>query len=435
MTIIVMSSLSLSHCFADESILSVSQSPPGTTGFLNLLFYCASDMGVDVVLHDAADFIFVLRSNGAVKAIPLARFYEEKRVLKRRTLYLFNPDGENTRAVRSPAFTVIATSPNVKHYSNFRKLMKMNVLFLYPWTREEAHAALQALQPTQELSAEQDATLCKRFDEVGGCLRYLTYDQQTYDTGVTPHLNSTETILLAPLLNWVNIVEENESASDKKREISHILFHCFPDTENKSPFKIGSASRLSQERFRTAVELQSQEEWDDFVTIMLRIDPSQSSLGQSLAQYIHVYMKNYNNMTEEITVLDSDDKPVATLKRMAVYKVSSEPEEDVAAALHCGRRAYIVRRKRNYDVLDSFYIEDATVYCFKITTGIDDDLEHKPTEYDAITRMIESAYLKKANGDVAMKSPTFMFCWVHDTKTQIPARPDIYHIYMDKVYE
>ena len=307
-----MTSVCLSHCFADSVILPVSRSSPGKTGFLNLLFYYASDMDVDVVLHDAADFIFVLRNNGTVKAIPLARFSEEKKVLKRRTLYLFNPDEENTQAARSSAFTVIATSPDVKHYSNFRKLMKMNVVFLYPWTFDEARAALQALQPARELSAEQDATLCKRFDEVGGCLRYLTYDQQTYDTDVTPHLNSLETILFASLLNWVNIVEKNESASDRKREISHIVFHCFPGTDNKSPFKIGYASRLSEERVTTAVELQSQEEWEDFVTLMLRIDPSQPSLGQSLAQYIHVYMKNYNNMTEEIAVLDSDDKPVAT---------------------------------------------------------------------------------------------------------------------------
>ena len=147
-------------------------------------------MDVDVVLHDAAYRIFVLHRNGTVKFFPKNRTDKVTALGLRKTLYLFNPDEQNTQACRSPAFTVIATNPDEKHYSNFSKLPKIRVVFLFPWTRDEAHAALQALQPTRKLTAKQIATLNERFDEVGGSLRYLTYEQDKYDDEVKLELTS-----------------------------------------------------------------------------------------------------------------------------------------------------------------------------------------------------------------------------------------------------
>ena len=132
-------------------------------------------MNVNVMLHDAAaEFIFLLHSNGVVDDHSTDSVSDLKKLLTRQTLYLFNPDEEKMQARRSSAFTVIATSPDKKHYSNFTKLPNMNVLFLFPWTRDEARAALQALQPTRKLTAKQIATLNERFDQIGGSLRYLT---------------------------------------------------------------------------------------------------------------------------------------------------------------------------------------------------------------------------------------------------------------------
>ena len=166
--------------------LFVSCSSPGTTAFLNLLVYYAAQMDVDVVLHNAAYRIFVLHRNGTVKFVPRSDIEKVTELGLRKTLYLFNPDEQRTQASLSRAFTVIASSPDEKHYSSFTKLPDMNVLFLFPWTREEARAALQALQPTRKLTAKQIATLNERFDEVGGSLRYLTYPRRKYDTEVKP---------------------------------------------------------------------------------------------------------------------------------------------------------------------------------------------------------------------------------------------------------
>jgi len=158
----------------------VSSPSPGKTALLNLLVYYAAKMDVDVVLHDAPYRIFVLYRNGTVKFFPKNKIEEVTLLDERETMYLFNPDEERTQACLSDAFTVIATSPDQKHYSNFIKLPNMKVVFLSPWTLKEAHAALQALQPTSELSTKQLATLRKRFDEVGGSLRYLTYSRSKY---------------------------------------------------------------------------------------------------------------------------------------------------------------------------------------------------------------------------------------------------------------
>jgi len=148
-------------------------------------------MNVDVVLHDAAPgYIFLLHSNGVVDDCSNDSVSDLRKLLTRRTLYLFNPDEQNTQAIETSAFTVIATSSDEKHYSNFSKLPNVRVVFLFPWTREEARAALQALQPTRKLTAKQIATLNERFDEVGGSLRYLTYEQDKYDDEVKLELTS-----------------------------------------------------------------------------------------------------------------------------------------------------------------------------------------------------------------------------------------------------
>jgi len=171
----------------------------GKTAFLNLLVYYASDMDVDVVLHDATrKCIFLLHSNGKVENIAASDLNDLPALDSEKTLYLFNPDETGTQAIESLAFTVI-TAAGEKQCSNFSKLPNMNVLSLLPWTLDEAHAALEALQPTRKLTAEQAATLKERFDQIGGSIRYLTYPQRKYNTDVKPLLKRTRSIPLVSL--------------------------------------------------------------------------------------------------------------------------------------------------------------------------------------------------------------------------------------------
>ena len=119
----------------------------GKTTLLNLLLYYAAELNVDVILHNAPNnSIFLLRKDGAVDYWPED---VEGALIDPSTLYLFNPDEENAQAFLSSAFTVIATSPDEKHYSKFKKLFGMDVRYLSPWTLDEAVHANNALPPNQ----------------------------------------------------------------------------------------------------------------------------------------------------------------------------------------------------------------------------------------------------------------------------------------------
>ena len=402
--------------------LLFSHFSPGKTAFLNLLLYYASAMNVDVVLQNAAKFVFLLCSDGTVEHFPATDIDKVPALKSKDTFYLFNPDEKDTQARVSNAFTVIATSPDEKHYSEFRKIEDMSVIFLYPWSLDEARAAFQALQPTHELSTEQLATLNERFDQVGGSFRFLRYPQRKYTTEVKPELTSTEVIPLADLLTWEKIVREKHPAG-KLVKVPHILFHCFP-ADDDSLYRLGFASPLSRVRVTTSVELKSQAEWDTFVSLMLRIDPSPSSVGLRYEHYVHVYMRNYGYMTTKISISNKDGGPVTTLEEVPVYTSSNQPEEDVANALHSGICSYIVPTKSNFAEVDSFYVANGTVYCFQITTSKGHG--YNSTTFNTITTDIESAYLRKVEKDPGMKPPpTFVFCWVHDPITAIPDRKSV----------
>jgi len=244
-----------------------------------LLVYYAAEMNVDVVIHDAATkSIFVLHSKGTVQRFPTESIGEIGLLDSRKTLYLFNPDNKATQARITPAFTVIATNPNEKHYSNFRKLQNMRVRFLYPWTFDEARAALQALQPTQELSAEQVAALKTRHEEVGGSIQYLLLDEDKYVAEVKSNFTFTRSITLEELLTWVDIVTERITESELK--LPHLVFHYFPADDGISLYKLNFSSPFSKQKVVNAIHLESYEEWEAFVDLMLSIDPSNSSMGQ-----------------------------------------------------------------------------------------------------------------------------------------------------------
>ena len=142
------------------------------------MLYYAAPLNVDVVLHNATSmYIYLLRKDGTVDEY--AKDHEEVRRLlfKPSTLYLFNPDEKSAQAYVSPAFTVIATTPDEKHYSNFSKFYGMYRQHLSPWTCDEAVDANSVLPPDQRL---EESTIRERYQQVGGAIRFLFYPPRKY---------------------------------------------------------------------------------------------------------------------------------------------------------------------------------------------------------------------------------------------------------------
>lgn len=317
-------------------------------------------------------FIFVLRSDGTVKYYNATSttMFEVPELLNSKTLYLFNPDEKDNQALESRAFTVIATSPDVKHYSNFIKHMNMRKLILPPWTKDELIAAHRALQPLGVLTAEQRALVEQRYDEVGGSLRFSLYDAPTYTVQVLDMIASVaDEIPVSVLKLWVDTVK-NEKSGSKLKLLPHLLFHIFP-SKDKVPGKmcLTFASRKSEEVIFNRISIKSHVEWRKFVDIMRHIDPTRTGLGLKYELYIHAYMCNYLKMpkltvfrrTNDATWMDAKYVIDTVLKQAPVYMRSAPPLVDVAIAVSSGVCTYVAPQTQLYSIIRSLILSTSWI--------------------------------------------------------------------------
>jgi len=430
----------------------------GKTTFLNLLLYHAAQLNTDVIIHNVIKrTIFILRKDGTVdyhmleKPIPTK---VGKLLATPSTLYLFNPDEGDTQAIDSSAFTVIATSPDLKNYSNLKKIDTVPNRYLSPWTLEEAVDANNALPPDQR---QEESTIRERYPVVGGAFRTLISQADYYSDWLDNYSALLETLKVKDVEDWVKIIRSERSAGDLK--ISHYLFHCFPKKVGATGYILGFAEENAQNTILKQINIKTDAEWERFVKLMLGIDASRTSLGLRYENFIHAYMRNYKDLSIKLRVLDSNFDPHSVLEETPVFVYTADPEEEVVKVLAnpgC-RCAYVVPSDPQYPAIDSFYIDCTTVYCFQVTVN----KEHKfvPSIYDntitRIKKLYQKAATKKAEEEVtetevvakateiaamvkaAVEALTFKYCWVIDPlDTQIPLSryPTHYFIDVNNIY-
>ena len=252
----------------------------GKTAFLNLLLYAAAQLNVNVVLHHAMRLVYILRADGTVRWGSPESVRAVPELWESETLYLFNPNEMADQAFECRAFTVIATSPDVKHYANHVKHANMSHLLLPPWTKDEITAAHRAMQPGGILTEAQIAVIEQRYDEVGGSIRYSFYEHSKYKTYVLGKLKTVSLdVSFTTLQMWIDVVRKEESASELK--IPHLLFHLFPSQDDEAPgiACLRFASKRSAAIILEGISVQSHEEWRKFLDVMLEMDPTRTSLG------------------------------------------------------------------------------------------------------------------------------------------------------------
>ena len=130
---------------------------------LNLLWYVARfDLRMDVLCHHAGDGVYLYAHNSDT-VMKLQPDDAKDWLRKENTVYLFDPNEANTLPLYHESYiatSVIATSPDVRHYMNISKGVgsyskDANVIDLwsYAWTYEEIDEGLRLLgkKPLKEL--------------------------------------------------------------------------------------------------------------------------------------------------------------------------------------------------------------------------------------------------------------------------------------------
>ena len=404
----------------------------GKSTFLNLLLYHAALLNTDVVIHDASTkSMFLLHKDGTVDDIKPNIPCE---VLKLSTLYLFNPAEENTQAFKTSCFTVIATSPDEKHFSNARKVPDMDELYLSPWTFEEVLDANSALPAGQR---QDKSTLETRFLLVGGSIRFLLSPTSTYITTEAAVSSQLTNLSFEKLELWYSLIQNEQSVG--KLEAPHYLFHCQPNFENGGITCIlRFAAKKTEALIVNRITIKTDAEWENFVKLMLQIDSSRSNLGLRFESFIHAYMRNYKDLSNKFRVLKNDNFDLdSVLEKTPDFVRSDNPEEDVANALVDSTCTYVVPSNSDYSAVDSFYVDGTTVYCFRVT--INEKHEFDRTAYNNKTKLIRQLYEKaaKAIANKKVHALTFKYCWVvdpDDTNVPLKSYKSHYCIHVKNIY-
>ena len=403
--------------------------PIGKSAFLNLLVYMASAMDVDIVIHDPTTFVFVLRRDGAVVPYATTEISLVPELKKHKTLYLFDPDEERSQAVKCAAFTVIATSPDVKHFSNHRKMpIGMRVLWMYPWQLKELYAAHLAVHPLGRLTEQETIDIRDRFENVGGSLRVSFADEEYYHQTLTDMDAQFRDMTVAQIASFMTIIHTNASVA--RDQAPHLLFHCYPsDPESKVRYSIGCSSNKTRSMIASATVVNTEQERTRLIEIMLLLDSSQAGIGYKYESNFHYYMECYRyvSISNALKVYKHTGKLDSTFSVVPTVCVTKTAVDAVADAIFGKTCVYVVPAQSNYKLVDSFYVThtgpennvETIVYCLQITVSPDRGFEDG--DWDNLQKDIHKGYeaLIEKNHEKKRKL-TLKYCWVCDATQPAP---------------
>jgi len=239
----------------------------------------ASELDVDVVLHHPRRFVFILRRDGTVLFRETAKISTVTELANHKTLYLFDPDEGSNQAVVCAAFTVIATSPDVKHYAEFPKYDSMNdTLWMYPWTLEELVAAHQTVEHFGPWSEQIASLVRNRFLHVGGSLRLSMATEHEYQDALRIMDKNVAYLTLDTVKLWKKSIDQEAGVPHDKAP--HLFFHCFPPKAGSGQlYALGYASARSEQMILTAFQSLTTKDRQRLVSLCLDSSASSSGVG------------------------------------------------------------------------------------------------------------------------------------------------------------
>lgn len=383
----------------------------------------ASKLDVDVVIHNPVLFLLLMRRDGTVTAYKPTEIDDVDELALPGTLYLFDPHEGTTQAKICPAFTVIATSPNVKHYEDHRKLY-MEVRWLSPWTLKELFAAHYALQPDGRLTEEQRMNILDRFEYFGGSLRKSFGSETDVRRWMKSMDRSIAEVTLEMLKYYKTVIEKESGVANDSPP--HVLLHCFPLCQKVAEdYVVAFASARSGTMISEALAAKKNIARKDLVDIMVQLDPSPISRGFKYEHNFHTFMSCFGHfpvasLARKLDVFDHAGNYDSTLSVVPKVCKTNRANAAVVDALVRNECTYVIPTQHNFPLVDSFYINDSTVYCLQVTTSRDHDF--KSENWDELRNDIQSAYetARSQNMDESKMSLTFKYCWVHDKTEPSP---------------
>ncbi len=127
-----------------------------------------------IILHSAKHFsAYWFKPDGTVSVIRDPVGVDFIPIVDKNTWYLYDANEDADECFPIRAFTVVAASPNKRHYKGFRKQMGTMRLCMPPWTLDELFAVRGVLSPKlkNDVLEVTDEEMRKRYEMAGGIPR------------------------------------------------------------------------------------------------------------------------------------------------------------------------------------------------------------------------------------------------------------------------
>jgi hypothetical protein len=251
---------------------------PGT-GKSTFLIYClrrlASFNPVPTVYFESQYFknAWLLRPNGTYSTFPSGSAVPPE--VSKSTYYLFDPAKDQMGGPSgSQAFTIIASSPNPKHYKEFHDRQLPPTLYMPTWSKDELiQFAIQKGFPQDKILAQ--------FDLFGGSLRSILDETSESRSALDSALSKADPAKLRDLV----VHKESEI------EHSHILFHLMASDDFKS-FNPVFASRYVRDSIlkKTTDPAHRLQRLADFFNGLRSVPRSEALQGHTLEEIGHTVL-------------------------------------------------------------------------------------------------------------------------------------------------
>ncbi len=393
----------------------------GKSWWLNfVLLTLAALGGVDVVYQLAkkgVTYIFsrggnVWVANGAVTEGTVPELNQ------RTNWFLYDPEESSGEPASVAAFTVIAASPNCKHYQAFAKRDDTAFRFMPPWTLEELKVAKDFMSDGME-----EDELQSRFEVLGGVPRTVFADVDKYRVAVADQGRAIDELDYERMRSLLLYTPQGMEREDDKNKVPHKLFHCFVDDED---FKDGRVRFINDQlrlRFMLRMEERQRENlWD---TVMLVCGGS--SIGSVTEEGVHAVLPagwTLKLYRMDKTTRKKTGSPVTEVyvPKLVTVRADSDKVEfaHVKEALASKKNRYVVPLQKNRRAIDAYVVMGSSghVYLVQVTVG-------KEHEYDEeeINRIVTAIGTKAKQVTFFFFVPQSRLCSFKYVKTSTTTRP------------
>ena len=359
----------------------------GKSSWLNYALVRFLQDGYAVVLERVQEEDYLVFRDGVCT-------HKEKRVrqsvlseLPEKSVYLFDPDEQDSCPLKSNVFTIVASSPQEKHYKALKKIGAGRYYFPC-WTLDELKAAWPK---------EDAIQLEERWKKWGGVPRYVfTAEQYVLDADLEKAITGLDLSLVFKYMRTPEISEEDQ------KMISHILVQYRILEHVNTPFQFVELDFASDWIAERIVEAEAKRNYEKLIAHYEEVRRTKWQGAYCGHLWEHLCHAIIPLGTEKGLKLE----PLTEKKSLGIVEKPVTVEKgnmaDMMSVL--GRGCYFQPSASNFPVIDAAVMVGSDVFGFQMTVAS----SHSPKAHETIKLL-----------DAMPDGKKFHLVWVVD-----PARSD-----------